>query len=518
MKSNETSVVANKKSTIILFVALQIYFASNTLSFGFWKSGEFIFEYMLIFYGAWLLILTLLTYLILVVCRRFNSERLAIGILILCSLPFSWELWVRSIEFDSIAVRYAVCAALLPIIYTYFRIGSVNPRATGGVLVLLCAVSFVGHASIDISSEPSQFSDEVYREFGAFDLADKPNIHIVMLDAFANSSYTEEFMGIRNPAADYLASLDDVLYAGRMGFSEYVPTKAAWGTVFNLGEKGSSKSFSGWQASRLTVLLRENGYKIHTGFSSSYFGLTKGRWVDQYHRGAKGNLKFDLSCVTNRGRLEFCSVISRAMFAKLFLNSPNAIDRQQWKENERQEWVDTVIELIDKSERASGTPIFSGYHIYIPGHTAQDYNHDNQQMVEEFNQYYSRRLEDAKMIVTQIADLSEKYPNSFFIIAGDHGPYLSRMESEGNRRFNVLDKHGIALALLNFSKLCSSSKTWLKRQQYLTPSRILTAILTCGSENQLLIERFSDNEEFVQLGKSLVDSVIQPVVEKQEQR
>ena len=50
-----------------------------------------------------------------------------------------------------------------------------------------------------------------------------------MLDSFTNSSFSKEFMGVENPAAVDLATLGDTIYAGRLGFSEHVPTKAAWG-------------------------------------------------------------------------------------------------------------------------------------------------------------------------------------------------------------------------------------------------------------------------------------------------
>ncbi len=326
-----------------LFVALQVYFASNTLSFGLWKSSERVFEYMLIYYGFWLSLLTVLACLVLMLCRRLNRPRLALAALILLSLPFSWQLWVRSLEFDSLATRYLMCLVMLPVMHAYFRIGLARVREVAGVAIALCAISLASHAGIEYRGGPSPLSDDGHLEFAALELDNRPNVHVVMLDALASSSFTEEFMGFRNPAADRLASLDDALYAGAMGFSEQDATKEAWGALFNLGQDGTSRSFSGVSPSRLSALLRANGYRIHTGYSGDYFGWTKGPWVDEYHRGARVDLEGDLSCVTKKGGLKICSQTSRNLFAKLFLESA---DRQGAEGG----WADKIVDLIDQAE------------------------------------------------------------------------------------------------------------------------------------------------------------------------
>ena len=87
--------------TIWLFVLLQTYFVSNTLSFGIWRSGPGVFVYMLLFYGLWLVGLSLLLSLFLAAGRRFSPSWLVLVVLVVLSIPFSWELWVRSLEIDS---------------------------------------------------------------------------------------------------------------------------------------------------------------------------------------------------------------------------------------------------------------------------------------------------------------------------------------------------------------------------------------------------------------------------------
>ena len=43
-----------RKRALGIFLLLQIYFTSNILSFGFWKSGPVFFGYQIVFYGTWL--------------------------------------------------------------------------------------------------------------------------------------------------------------------------------------------------------------------------------------------------------------------------------------------------------------------------------------------------------------------------------------------------------------------------------------------------------------------------------
>ena len=262
------TVMLKPRHAICLFVLLQFYFASNTLSFGFWQSSDLVFRYMVVFYGVWIAGLVLVLSLLLTAGRRFSTSWLALAVLVVLSIPFAWELWVRSIEIDSSGVRNAVRILLLPAMYLYFRIGLERIRWTACAVLVLCVLSFAGHAGLSDSTGPSRSHD-----FDKIEMDKKTNVHVIMLDAFTHSTFSKEFMGVENPAADHLATLEDTIYAGNLGFFEHVPTKAAWGSLFNLGQRSRDRGFfSGSTPSRLTALLRENGYSISTGFSGDYFG------------------------------------------------------------------------------------------------------------------------------------------------------------------------------------------------------------------------------------------------------
>ena len=167
-----------------------------------------------------------------------------------------------------------------------------------------------------------------------------------------------------------------------------------------------------------------------------------------------GKLKDALICKLNKSLLGFCSKWSFFIHNLFF------------EYGEDQIWPDKVINLIDQAEQRK-EPTFSAYYIYSPiGHTRQDYRSDNLEMREEYKKHFIKESQNAKKVLEEIDHLRKKYPKSIFIISGDHGPYLSRGEKE-DKRFIILDRHAVALTLLNASNLCPLSKKWLKKQRLL---------------------------------------------------
>ncbi len=167
-------------------------------------------------------------------------------------------------------------------------------------------------------------------------------------------------------------------------------------------------------------------------------------------------------------------------------------------------WPQHVVDLIERAEQEAEGPQFSAYYIFKPiGHTSPDYRSDDQEMFAKYKTKFIREARNARTVIEDIDGLRRRFPDSIFIITGDHGPYLSRTAAEDNRRYRVLDRHGVALALLNASNLCPWSRDWLTRQRYLTPSRMLAASLACDGESRTLTEHFKDNEEFARFGESL---------------
>jgi len=167
-------------------------------------------------------------------------------------------------------------------------------------------------------------------------------------------------------------------------------------------------------------------------------------------------------------------------------------------------WQEHVFDIIEKSETHSKTPLFSGFYILLPGHTSHRHTTGN---VADLEKYKEKLASEAGRLLSALERLNElrlKFPESIFIVSGDHGAWLSRaMPKNENRRFWTLDRHGVALSLLNEHNLCPASRIWLERQKYLTPSRLLAASLACDGDSQNLLEIFVDNHEFIMFGESL---------------
>ena len=485
-------VVEKRKRALGIFLLLQIYFTSNILSFGFWKSGPVFFGYQIVFYGTWLVGLVLLLFLFLRTSSRFGLVRFDPAIFLIFSLPFCFGLWLQTL--DVLPDKFWWHAIwIIPLLFVYYRFGVLYTGIISFVMISLCIVSFMGHS--DILAESEHFKERQPSETDIISLDRKTSIHVIIFDALAHSAFTNTFLGVSNPAADYLSMSDDTIYAGHMGFTEYVPTRNFLGALFELEKgRGHYTAFSGHSRSFLTDLLRENGYYIQTGFADGYLGASQGEYVDRYIFDA-AHLRASLLCADQVSLLGFCSEFSdNTIYRHWFF--------QQFRQRSRPSWVKRVINLIDQAERAQPGPVFSVFHVNRPGHTRNTYQTDDPKMVAEFKEQYTTRTERVKKYLEDINQLRQRFPDSIFIISGDHGPFLSRTEDE-DRRFKVLDRHSVALAMLNAADLCPWSKNWLEQQRYLTASRMLAASLACDGESRKLTEHFEDNEEFIRFGESL---------------
>ena len=463
------------------FLLLQLYFVGNILSFGFWKSTV-AFGYFIGFFGIWIISLFLLLFFIL---RILQKRKLEIPFCVIFSLPFCFGLWLETLEIHVVSNLWWLIPTTLTGVFAFYHFAPSYKALMTVIITVLFGISFMGHSDILAKPVDKQKSFNLEK----ISLDKKSNIHIIMIDALTHSSFLKAFLDVKSRAAEYLASLDDVIYASHMGFSEHVPTREAWAGLFGLDKEVSYGAFSGRLPSPLTTLLQNNNYTVQTGFSSNYFG-PKGQYVDHYHY-KSARLLNSLICSLHKSYLGLCSNFSGSIADYFFKNYDKRL------------WPNKVINLIEEAEQNMPAPIFSAFYIYRPiGHTRYDYQTDSKKMFEEYKEYFVKEDQKAQRILEDIDRLRKKYPKSIFIISGDHGPWLSRTEKE-NKRFLTLDRHGVALALLNASNLCPQSQSWLKQQQYLTPSRMLAASLACNGRSRELTRHFKDNENFIRFGKSL---------------
>ena len=494
----------SKQNAIISFVFVQFYFICNLLSFGYWKESVEVFLFVFLYFGVWIAGLTLLLALFLKFKNRLNHKRYGFTILVVLSLPM-FGIWVQSLDIRDSRLEWLMLLLFPFAIALIHRLGQFHITKSSIVIAGLCILSFLGHAQLSDAVEQSSTDFHPNFELGKIVLDRTPNIHVIKFDGLTHSDYSREFMGVRNPASDYLSELDDAIFAGSRGFQENVWTKNAWRTLFGLGmietNPHGTHPFSGTGPSPLALLLRKNGYEIHTGFSNQYFGTFKGPYVDFYYI-ADG---FTLLC--GNKLLGLCSRFSTAIFDRYFAKQVDPIinpilgGRKEWSDTHAINWALTIVKLIRRMEIESETPVFSAFHIYLPGHTERGYDYGNEKKVNKFVQRYVSRTKDIKELLTNINQLRLQFPDSIFIVAGDHGPKLSTGTTrEENERFWFLDRHAVVSALLNIHNLCPSSKEWLDQQKYFTPSRMLAASLACDGESKRLLENFKDNPEFIKYG------------------
>ena len=485
------------RNLIIAFLLLQIYFICNLLSFGFWKFGTTIFVYTIAYFGLWIVGLTLLLWLYCKTKKKDILSRSTIIVLVILAFPM-FGIWVQSLQIQINWLEWIIVLIFPLIVVIYYRVGSSHIVGTVFTMLGLCLLSFIGHAELTTGIQSSSYQNPNMK-FGTMDLQHKPNIHVIMFDALTNSAFSREFLGVTNLPDEYLSGLSDAISADSLGFQESVPTRNAWNVLFGLGIKIPlrHRPFSGLDQSPLTLLLRTNDYKIQTGYSSSYLGFKKGPHVDFYHIG-RANFRDNAIC--DQKLLGFCSKLSESVY-NIF---DEFINRNVRRIYAKGSWSRTVLELIENFEKMTDSPIFSAFYIFKPGHAPHSYETKNAEMFESYKDRFAGNLELVQETLVNLNELRLKFPDSIFIVAGDHGPYLTRNLKEGeNERFRVLDRHNVALSLLNAHNLCEIPRKWLIKLNYITPSRMLAASLACSGDSLRLLDIFQDDRmEFIEFGNS----------------
>ena len=489
----------NVQNTLIAFALLQIYFVCNLLSFGYWRESADVFLYLILFFGVWIIGLTLALALYLKFKDRMKFSRYSVAVLTLVTLPL-YVIWVDSLQIRSDPVEWLLVLSFPFAVAIYYRLGQVHVAKIAATMVGLSLIAFMGHAGFTLWESKNSVEEHPNMHLAKISLDRTPNIHVIKFDALTHSAYSKEFMGVTNPAANYLSELDDAIYADTRGFQEKSTTRNAWATLFGLGVQVSGKHpFSGAGASPLTSILRNHGYKIHTGYSSRYFGNEKGPYIDFYYLG------YAFSLICSGKIIGLCNEYSLAIFSRLFddaetseLTKYSTYRYSTWSKNRNQRWAKLVLQLIRTIEIESTTPVFTAFHINLPNHTATSFEFGNTDMFNGYVDLYVTRVEIVRDLLREIDQLRLQFPDSIFLVGGDHGPIMSRgLDRDKMIRYWTLDRHAVALSLMNVHNLCKSSEEWLQQQIYLTPSRMIAASLACDGESRNLLKHFQDNPNFV---------------------
>ena len=230
--------------------------------------------------------------------------------------------------------------------------------------------------------------------------------------------------------------------------------------------------FSGGHPVPLFRILRNNGYETHTAYEDSFFGKTKGPFVDHY---------FTANAPT------LCQLLDKHVRAAAFwgycLWSKRHDSGYEWAEGKHR--VVDYLRTISFREK----PQFVMAHFYMPGHTGSAFRYDNER---RFRNYRSRYLDGsgyaAYLLSILIHHLNKHDPQAILLVYGDHGVFLSRNVAFADAPEFVMQDHYGALGGIHPPDACAQ---WLDQAQeqlgYLTVLDTVHAVLRCLSGGESVL-------------------------------
>ena len=331
----------------------------------------------------------------------------------------------------------------------------------------------------------------------------KPNIFIFSFDGLAPYSILKK---------DYNLDIKKEINSNSLTilsntFNENIYTKSALNTLFFLdpemwrnkinhnGPQGQNSYFSGISKSPLYILLKNNNYNVGSGYLPGAWSL-QGKYIDEYNMNRHSENIFPMFCRWPLPSyyfqlLYFCKVheyiaqkLNEEYKDLVFKEIKNIRDIE-----DRKFYISSINSL--KNKTADEKPWFFIQHIYRPGHTNDDYIH-NEINFQKFSRYYrGRTYEVVEMIKMIIKNLENS--NSILIIIGDHGPLLfgpgdlDINESKEKIKLKIIDKHASFLAYFDPKNYCNNDVVYIeKNKTYKTPVMLINKVFNCLSGEEHL--------------------------------
>lgn len=233
-------------------------------------------------------------------------------------------------------------------------------------------------------------------------------------------------------------------------------------------------AFRGARNAALLQIARNNGYRVHTIYHSSYFGQGKGPLVDDY-RYAWSRTLCDLtdSRLRNAAFWGYCPLFGG---------------------NDKQEVVfDAAIRgVIDLTMRATSNegPQFVMSHLPVPNHTEAHFRHTDRAAFEAFRTQYIGRANTAGGHLADLIDHLEANDRSgILFVYGDHGPFIAQgLEHTLPTDFVTVDAFG-ALGAVYPPTACATHFDQAESKGHTTSLDAVFALLHCLAGPRLAIER-----------------------------
>ena len=353
-------------------------------------------------------------------------------------------------------------------------------------------------------------------EFKNIKFKKKINIYLFSFDGLVPKTIAKKLLKIEDHSI--YNTLDNNFFSFKNSFCENVFTKPCLNSLYFLNPvdwKIYSKNnkikqydfFSGRQLSPLKKILRENDYKIATGFLPGSWSIG-GKYVDEFNNfGQTNKISKPLYCRWEKPfyylEMFFICNVLKAIIPKPkdFINirdvTTKLLDIDDY-------YYRKAIKSIDKKSGDTHNWFFH-QHIYRPGHTLDDFVL-NEKNINEFSEYYKNRLILAEKFLKEILlRLKNSDPNSVLLIFGDHGSLITGSHTEIKKNIDletqILDRHGIYLGFHSPNNICKK-EIMNSKLDYSSPSIALKKILSCLSETQIEIDyskhQFSYDKIFIQ--------------------
>jgi len=393
----------------------------------------------------------------------------------------NWAMVEAVILLPTIAI-FSICAMAA---YLAYIVLNLNYKVQAGISIATIAVFIFMQGQSLLDKPKSNFIGIEDIEFDT-----KPNVYLISFDSIQPKSLTSRYMGINEtPFHEPMYSRLDLF---ENLFSARVPTKYAMNVMLQMDVnefdslgKVKFDFYTGKREGRLSAIFKSNGYEINTLYSSKYFGIEKGPFVNRYQITSNSESG---ACKFNDSKFRTISLFGLCAF--------NDSNKKVVKETNTA--ATALLDFVSFLSRQQ-KPQFMLAYVYSPGHTSKDFLIENEEAVIDYNKFYLESSLKTRNTISEILDqLERKDPTAIVYLFGDHGPWRSR--GEWNARFKqdpdffVHDRFGILGGL--FPK--GRCETYVKRrneQPYTTSIQGAEAILKCltGGRYQELAQEYEIN-------------------------
>lgn len=278
-------------------------------------------------------------------------------------------------------------------------------------------------------SSPSSTENPLYAMLEDKQPVSTPNIYLLVYDAYVSNETMAEY-GINNaPQEEYLVEKGFKLYPHTYSVSQ--STTSTMGRVLNV----SSANVDLYEAvsgdSRVHKILKTLGYKNYGLFRSDYFFK-------------RFDSSYDYSTPEHLSKGQSKILISAILIGEFRFD----LGMENFEPQSHEEYVSTKQNIFKNNPV---NPVFIYSHSPIPAHSQ-----NSGKCLPNETQLFKQRLDRANIEMMQDIDIiTETDPDAIVIIAGDHGPYLTKNCYDTNHaydiseisRLDIQDRFGTFLAI-----------------------------------------------------------------------